>query len=499
MKHILCIGALLFLSTLSVNAQTRCGLLNDTAMRLPSAWETFAPPAVGQSYVDPAFGCTVTRITNAAIDETLWDGSRPAFMNHYSTWSALNSNDTLILVASNDGWWRIRRIDGGVAVTVAAMPLMNNGHPVWDATDPAVFYYALGNTLFRGRIVYIGTSAGTVGTVTTVVERAFTEYSGIVSPDSADLSQDGSSIALVGKNANSTMDIFVWNLATLTKTSTYRTVCTISTPIVNTNQPGCLHKLQLTANNLLSIQFASDGSGNEQGVRLWSAGALVKLQNGTSHYDTGYDLTGNSTIIGAIGPNSLPGAVDPCVDQWQFLGSYKIANPLGQGAICLLDHLPSWHISYRGGPAQPYAAVSFFDSRTTGPERFNNHPSYQAPSVTNWALYEDEIVLARVDGKATYRVAHARSRSIESYGSQPHATISRSGRFAVFTSNMAYPNGCPPGMHVSNDCTDVYVVNLIPTVAPPPPPPPLPPTNFNCHFTVPGAGGDVTVSCSVGP
>lgn len=489
MRHYVTLGAILLLCALSANAQTRCGLLNDTAVRLPSAWETFAPPAVGQSYVDPVFGCTVIRITNAAIDETLWDGSHPSFMNHYSTWSALNANDTLILVVSNDGWWRVRRIDGSVAVTVAAMPLMNNGHPVWDATDPAVFYYTSGNTLFKGTIA--------LGIVVSAPVRVFTEYSGVVSPDAADLSQDGSSIILVGKNSNNTMDVFVWKLTTLTKTSTYRTVCTISTTIVNTNQPGCLHKLQFAANNLLTIQFASDGSGNEQGVRLWSGGALVKIQNSTSHYDTGYDLAGNSTIIGAVGPNSLPGAVDPCVDQWQFLGSYKVASPLGQGAICLLDHLPSWHVSYRGGAAQPYAAVSFFDSRTTGPERFNNHPSYQAPSVTNWSLYEDEIVLAKVDGTAVYRLAHARSRSIESYSAQPHATISRSGRFAVFTSNMAWPNGCPPGMHVSNDCTDVYVVNLIPIVVPPPPPPPpLPPTNFDCHFTVPRAGGDVTVTCT---
>src|SRR5258707_9145478 len=47
------------------------------------------------------------------------------------------------------------------------------------------------------------------------------EYSGIVSPDSADISQDGDHIGLVGQNANNTMDIFVWSLSQGIKTSVY--------------------------------------------------------------------------------------------------------------------------------------------------------------------------------------------------------------------------------------------------------------------------------------
>ena len=125
-------------------------------------------------------------------------------------------------------------------------------------------------------------------------------------------------------------------------------------------------------------------------------------------------------------------------------------------AVCLLDHQPAWHVSYRGSASQPWAALSFFDDRKPGPELFNNNKRFQVPSSSNWQLYEDEIILARIDGGAIYRLAHARSRSAESYWSQPHAAISRDGKYIVFDSNMAYvQGGCPSGIA---DCSDVYLI-----------------------------------------
>jgi hypothetical protein len=91
---------------------------------------------------------------------------------------------------------------------------------------------------------------------------------------------------------------------------------------------------------------------------------------------------------------------------------------------------------------------------------FNNNPAFQAPSSKNWQLLEDEIILARIDGGAIYRLAHARSRSAESYWAQPHAAISRDGKYVVFTSNMAYPNGCPDKMYVPNECSDAYLIRV---------------------------------------
>jgi hypothetical protein len=127
-------------------------------------------------------------------------------------------------------------------------------------------------------------------------------------------------------------------------------------------------------------------------------------------------------------------------------------------ASCLLDKQPSWHVSYRGSASQPWAAISFFDDRKPGPELFNKSPGFEAPSSRNWGLYEDEILLAHVDGSAIYRIAHARSRSAESYWAQPHAAISRDGKYIIFDSNMAYAQtGCPSEIV---DCSDVYLIRV---------------------------------------
>jgi len=423
-----------------------CGQLDDRQIHIPSNWDTFAAPATGQSYVDPTFGCRVKRITNGSAEETLWDGLAPSLMNFYSTLSSMNATDTLLFIYDNGSYWRIRDTNGNIVVPRTSMPSIN-GHPVWNASTGNVFYYTSYNNTF-----YQGTVSG--NSVISTPLHTFSEYSGVVSPDAGDLSQDGDHIALVGLNSNNTMDIFVWSLSAQTKTSIYTTTCTA--PGLG-GQPGCLHKLQLTPDNRMTIEFANDGSGVEQGVRLWTGTALVPLQDRTAHYDVGYDLLGNTVFISQNNSLSLPGLNDPCADGWGM--DVRQMNNF-QSAICLIDYQPFWHVSYRGGPSQPWVALSFFDARTPGPEFFTNDANYQSPNSSNWQLYEDEITIVKVDVSATYRLAHARSRTRESYWAQPHASISRDGKYIVFTSNMAFPNGCPSNMHVPGDCSDVYLINI---------------------------------------
>jgi len=426
-----------------------CGQPNDGQIHVPLDWSTFRPPAAGQSYTDPVFGCRITRITDSSREEMLADGSYPGLMNFYSTMSPMNAADSLLLIVSDNGAWRIKDTAGKEVVPANKMPAMNNGHPVWDATDGSVFYFALGRTLYRGTVS--GKS------VKTAELHTFKEYRGIVSPDAADLSQDGDHIALAGERAGGAMDVFVWSLGKQAKTSVYTPACKLHDSITATAQPGCIHKLELTANNLLSIQFASDGVNPEEGVRLWDGSRLVELQDATNHYDTGYDLEGRAIFIAVGNSRTLHGLSNPCPSGWGL--DVRQLNDVAQ-AECLLDRQPAWHVSYRGSASQPWAAMSFFDDRKPGPELFDGNRGFQAPSPANWRLYEDEIILARVDGSAVSRLAHARSRSAEAYWAQPHAAISRDGKYVTFTSNMAYPEGCSPNTHVPGDCTDVYLIKV---------------------------------------
>jgi hypothetical protein len=44
---------------------------------------------------------------------------------------------------------------------------------------------------------------------------------------------------------------------------------------------------------------------------------------------------------------------------------------------------------------------------------------------------------------------------------QPHAAISRAGKYLAFNSNMAYAHtGCPANFQNSTGCTDVYVIKV---------------------------------------
>jgi hypothetical protein len=433
-----------------------CGKLNDGMNYLPPDWDTFIPPSTGQSYVDSVFGCAVKRLTNSSADETAWDGSHLSFMHYYSTFTPINATDTMVFIISNDGLWRIKDLNGNMVVPSSNTPIFS-GHPLWDAMNGGLFYYTSYNTLFSGSV--------TGNTIQRTPMHTFMEYSAIVSPDSADLSQDGDHIALVGQNADNTLDIFVWSLSQQAKTSLYRTTCTISGSVNGSSQPGCLHKLQLTADNLLTMEFTYDGPNLEDGIRLWTGSTLAHLQDKTDHYDTGYDLNGNSVFIAMNNSLTLQNLINPCPSGWGMdvrpFSSMIAGQSTSPGNICLLDHPQYWHVSYRGSASQPWMAISFFDARPQGPEFYSNDPNYQIPPTSSaWELYEDEIVLAKVDASAVYRLAHARSRSSEGYWAQPHAAISRDGKYVIFTSTMAYPNGCPANMHVPGQCSDVYLINV---------------------------------------
>src|SRR2546430_17629869 len=71
---------------------------------------------------------------------------------------------------------------------------------------------------------------------------------------------------------------------------------------------GCLHKLIETPDNNVIIQFASDGTGPEQGNRLWTGGTpLAHLQDGANQLDAGYDLNGNAVFIEVGRSSTLSG------------------------------------------------------------------------------------------------------------------------------------------------------------------------------------------------
>jgi len=430
-----------------------CGVSGDTTNHIPADWKTFVPPAKGQSYVDPTFGCTVTRITDSSTEDFNGSVYLPLGMG-YATVSTFNENDSYLMIG--DGWGRrmITDVTGNVIVPIGSVPNGNDGWYLWDATSPNTFYWTSGNSMMKG--VVNGSSV----TATTVHQ--FTEYSAINFMDETDVSQDGAHVVIIGGDTtgSSPENVFDYNFETNLKGPVYTTSCTGSVNAPNNN---CLHKLIQTPDNNVIIQFANDGTGAENGNRLWTgATPLPHLQNGTNHLDAGYDLSGNSVFIEVGNSSTVAGETNPCPSGWG-LDVRQTNNP--SSAVCLVDNQPSWHVGYRGNANQPWVGLSFFDQRSSSPEFFDNSSGYVAPSSSSWLLYEDEIMLVRVDANNNssnvYRLARGYSRSDEDFNAQPHASISRDGKYIAFGSDMAYAHsGCPANSQTTTGCSDVYIIKV---------------------------------------
>src|SRR6184192_3093342 len=437
----------------SASGAPSCGKSGDSSNHVPTDWNTFVPPGKGQSYVDPTFGCTVTRITD--VSSEVWSGSFYLPITHgYATVSPFNANDTYLMLA--DGWNRhfVTDLKGNMVVASGNMPGMNDTWVLWDATNVSVFYYTNGNSLMKGTISASAVAASTV--------HQFSEYAAINFMDETDVSQDGAHVVIVGgdTSGSSPENVFDYDFVTNTKGPVYTTSC--RGPVGGPNN-ACLHKLIQTPDNNVIVQFASDGSGPEQGNRLWTGSSpLLVLQDATNHLDGGMDLSGNAVFIESGNGTYTPGLSNPCPSGWG-LDVRQIYNPAS--AVCLLDNPPSWHVGYRGNAQQPWVGLSFFDVRSSGPEWFDNSANYAAPSSSTWLLYEDEIMAVRIDANnnanSVYRLARGYSRSNEDFNATPKAAISRDGKYLAFDSNMAYAHsGCPANFQTATNCIDVYVIKI---------------------------------------
>jgi hypothetical protein len=458
-----------------------CGVSGDNSNHIPTDWATFVPPSKGQSYVDATFGCRVTRVTDTSSED--WNGSAylPIAMG-YATVSPFNANDTYLML--EDGWNRhfVTDLTGNFVVSITDMPSANDTWFLWDASDANVFYYTSGNSLMQGTI-----SGSSVNTSTM---HQFTEYAAINFMDETDVSQDGAHVVIVGGSAEvdgpgatcgqdtrtgnyvrsgcSGEDVFVYNIMTETIESAPGTYTTMCQDWVSSSNNTCLHKLIQTPDNNVIIQFANDGMGSEDGNRLCDSSNCTyplqqHIQDTTNHLDTGYDMNGNAVFIEMGNSGVLNGETNPCPSGWGL--DVRMIYDMSS-AVCLLDNQPSWHVGYRGNAQQPWAVLSFFDGgRAPSPEWFDGTTNYAAPTTSNWQLYEDEIMMVRVDANNNsdhvYRLARAYSRSNVDFYAQPHAAMSRDGEYVAFNSDMAFAHtGCPANFQNTTDCTDVYVIKI---------------------------------------
>src|SRR6266478_4022756 len=235
-----------------------------------------------------------------------------------------------------------------------------------------------------------------------VSSHVFNEYAhSVVFPGNADVNLHGW-VPMVGQNINgSTADIFMFNLVTGTKSAVgYTTTCTGDG---NGTQPlnDCIHGVTVTPND--GFEVNSSDIGLNGGDWLWEPGfsGLKNIQTQDNHNSIGKDLLGNEVAAYESDNgyfNAGGRAVSPCTSTFNpvtvKLSSSMMSNQVFQ---CLFDvvgqqyHSSSWHVSFLDWPNRPWVVYSI--QGTNNAERWNNDGSYQNPSASGWALYDNEIML----------------------------------------------------------------------------------------------------------
>jgi hypothetical protein len=434
-----------------------CGQRDDGLIHLPPSYSCsvlpcgsnpFPPPAKGASYVDPQYGCTVERLTDAVGDHL-----GTAAHHNYGTVSAMNANDTYVMINLEDGSKEIVDTSGAVIVPVANMPQDNAQQVPWDISIPTRFYFSGGAAIQRADISGLPTCASAHNcTVTTTVLHNFSgTYGSVQIPDQEDLSDDGDHLWLVGDTK-----AFLYTISTNTVG-----------PAMNVGSKDSgngWHKIQIMPSNRMLMTWSPNGAGPGAGQEVYNTDTTLNwhMFDNTIHTDCGRDLSSNEVCIVARIPDTGGGITGAgACPTWTGTqdGGIDAINMSTHKAQCVVDvNWADTEVSFRDGNAGGgWVFVTFFKSGSCPtyscfdtPGFLNLDPAWAA----SWVHFAEEGILVRIDnnnGTNKYRLFHTRSRSSEYYWAIPRGSISRDGRYVIFDSNFDISNSGLPNY------TDVYL------------------------------------------
>jgi hypothetical protein len=416
-----------------------CGQVDDGLAHTPPNYTTFVVGAKGTTYTDQQFGCPVTRLTNGPVDSPNTHG-----IHYWGAQNPVNANDTLVLV--EEGSAMVTDMLGNIIIPQSQFSShVNTLNIAWSKSNPDVLYAANGNTFYSGTL---NTSAGTI---TWTALHSFSQYGTVVVPEQTDLSDDGTTIWLVGSPASGDQQAFQYVISTNTVGS--------GTVDVGQEDSGCgWHKIQAEPLGRLFIQWNCNGS-TKGGTEIYNAdGTLYKhLDNGANHADIGKDLNGNVVAVSMWAQGT---SANGCPSSWG-IGVLNVAT--GTVQTCLLNSINGpggdfgYHLSYRdgGGVNGPgWVLLSTWENALCSSGA--NYSCFDLSSnwASQWGHMYEELDLIKIDGSSTIRLAHTRSRSGENYWAIPLASISTDGNYVIFNSNMDIST---TGI---SDYADVYAVHV---------------------------------------
>lgn len=395
--------------------------VTDSQAQVPPDYSSFRPPQRGETYNDPAYKTPITRLSDG-------QGQFNDSVHHeYATMSPFNKDNSRILLMTDSKGCYIVDLKGNVVVGPDDLSLSASAEPRWSMTDPNVFYFHQGNSLYEYNLQSRQKS----------LVKTFSEFRTIsFGNGEADISEDGDRMLIVGDDR----EIGVYRFSTNTLG-----------PTLNAKAGGGFDYADMTPNNNVLIRWHGVGRSRNQGIELYNERMefIRQVTPFGAHADRGRDLNGDEILLIASYNDTEP----PPGCEINGIEKVRLSDAK---RTCLLG-LPftaEIHISANSAGKNPWVLVSVTDTGNGTASPQGNLPSNWAQM---WRPYYNELILIRLDGSQVRRIAHHRSRTIGDYWWMPRAAISRDGSYAIFDSNF--------GQSPMRDYTDVFLADLRTTTA----------------------------------
>jgi len=413
--------AFLLIGSLPAFAQLSAG-----GVELPTNYNSFQPPGVGGSYVDPVFGSTVTRISNAMGTANADGGGYLTWItDEYPTMTPFNSDNSKIILVHQSYFGLYE----GTGSYIRDLPLeiTSSSEPRWSRANNHTIYYVHGNQF---KTYDISSDA-------TNIVHTFSEYSAISGMGESDISYDGDHFVFAGNGRY----VFVYQISTDTKGPAFDTGGV------------AFDSVYITPKNNVIISWIQTGTIRSTGQELFDTNMNFLRQVGRAdgHKDVTLDTNGDEVLVWTNSNDPQPICNNGIV-------KIKLANGL-QTCLASFDWSLAVHISAPDNSGFVYVETYA--------------PSNPDPP-SGWMAYTNELLQIKLDGSQVLRLAHHRSRPFEAntYNWQPKMSTSRDGSRVVYGSD--YDLQLIDGLAVQYSDVYLILVGSPSTSTPPPTPTPTP-------------------------
>ena len=397
-------------------SSTAMAQLSSTGVENPPDYYTFQPPPVGNSYLDPVFGSSILRVSNAPGMHNADLGGYLSFIeNEYSTVCAFNSDNSRFVLV-HESYFGL--YDGVAGAYLYDLPLEMDAQsePRWSRSDNHTLYY-----LYKNQLKSLDT-----GTEATRVVHTFSDYAAISGVGETDISLDGDHFVFAGDNRF----IFVYQIST---DQVFPALDAAGNAFVD---------LQITPQNNVIVSWKATGETRFTGQELFDINLnfLRQVGHADGHKHATVDTNGDEVVIWTNSNDA-----DPIPNCQNGIVKIRLADAT-QTCLLQLDWSLAVHITAPDGDGW-----AFVDTEA---------PANPDPGSPGWVPYTDELLQIKLDGSSVLRLAHHRSRPQNSYSWQPKNTVSRDGRWLLYASNF----GLSGKDGNSIEYADTYLIQVGPPV-----------------------------------